>query len=101
MWLKASAPELHVKQEKLEGTGLKKTTIVRHLEQSGEAIRSLIERSLEKGKVKNFKPHVTAYVAYLIAHDANHRAQIEIALRQAGNPLSDKVAYGIWEWGSR
>ncbi len=101
MWLKASAPDLMEGLERPEGPVMGAETLSRSLEASGEAIAKLIERSLETGKVKNFKPHPTAFVGYLIAHEANHRAHIELALRQAGTPLSDKVAFGMWEWGVR
>ena len=102
MWLKASAPDLHESQVKLEGAQLDPTKIAEALIQSGNAIEDLIGQSWEDGgRVKNFKPHVTAFVAYLIAHEANHRSQVEIAMRQAGHPLTDKIAYGLWEWGSR
>ena len=101
MWLKASAPDLFDAQTKIEGS-TNQANLRKHLQQSGEAVGKLIARSLEKdGKIKNFKPHVCAFVGYLIAHDANHRAHVELALRQTGTPLSDKVAYGLWEWGTR
>ena len=51
--------------------------------------------------MKNFKPHAAAFLGYLISHEANHRGHIELALRQAGIPLDDKIAYGQWEWGVR
>ncbi len=69
---------------------------------SGEAIEKLIaDAAANGGRVKGFKPHVTAFVGYLAAHDAHHRSQAIIALKQSGHPLDKKVLYGIWEWGSR
>ncbi|MBC8144122.1 MAG: hypothetical protein H7X80_00985 [bacterium] len=62
----------------------------------------MIASSLESGgKVKGFKPHVTAFVGYMIAHEAHHRGQIAMRLKQAGHPLDKKVSYGMWEWGVR
>jgi hypothetical protein len=53
------------------------------------------------GRVKGFKPHATAFVGYLISHEAHHRSQIILALKQEGQPLDKKILYGIWEWGTR
>lgn len=101
MWLKASAPDLFESQTKLETTA-SKAEIGAALDSSSEAMRELISRSIAAGgRVKNFKPHVQAFVAYMIAHESDHRTQVELALRQAGVPVSDKVGYGLWEWGVR
>lgn len=100
MWLKPAAPDLLEGLEKLEDPT--RQEIEAALEASGQKIAELIERAeANGGKVKNFKPHVTAFVGYLIAHEANHRGHIEIALRQAGTPITDKAMYGLWEWGVR
>jgi uncharacterized damage-inducible protein DinB len=101
MWLKAAAPDLHEGQAKLEPPGIELDAIPSALEQSAEAIAQLLDRSWESGRVKNFKPHVTAFLGYLIAHEANHRGHVEVALRQAGQPIDDKTGYGLWEWGVR
>lgn len=98
MWLKASAPDLHETQTKAEGG----EALGALLNTSGAAIAELLSRSIDNGgKVKGFKPHVTAFLCYLVAHESFHRTQVEVSLRQNGTPLSDKVAYGLWEWGVR
>ncbi len=100
MWLKAAAPDLLTGLEKLDEPH-QGPTISSALIASADAVSKLLERSIPLGKIKNFKPHPAAFVGYLISHEANHRGQAEIALRQAGVPLPDKVSYGLWEWGVR
>ncbi|HEV3260331.1 MAG TPA: DinB family protein [Gemmataceae bacterium] len=50
---------------------------------------------------KGFKPHVVAFLGYLISHESHHRGQIGWALKNSGHPLDQKTAYGLWEWGMR
>ena len=103
LWLKSAAPDLRESVEKLEAkpTGTLAQLKVSFIA-SGSAIESMIIHSVESdGRIKGFKPHITAFVAYLISHESHHRGQIEWALRAGGHPLSDKASYGLWEWGVR
>lgn len=100
MWLKSAAADLHEGLSKVEGEA-DRATLVAALGASGEATERLLVRGLTEGRIKGFKPHPAAFVAYLVAHEAFHRSQAELALRQAGSPLDDRVAYGLWEWGVR
>jgi hypothetical protein len=102
MWLKSAAPELWESQTKFEDPDAGKDEIGQRLGESDSAIESLIvSAGSPGGRIKGFKPHAAAFVGYLIAHEQFHRTCIELALRQHGSPLSDKVAYGMWEWGVR
>lgn len=100
MWLKASAPEFMEGLGKIEGDPSAEV-LKQNLTASGTAMRSLLEQGFATGKVKGFKPHAAAFLGYLIAHEAFHRSQAELVLRQVGTPLSEKAAYGLWEWGVR
>jgi uncharacterized damage-inducible protein DinB len=103
MWLKSAAPDLLGKLKKIEkeeATG--KKLLKQSLTDSGRAINLLLAKSIESdGKIKGFKPHVTAFLGYLIAHESHHRGQIALSLKQSNHPLSKKISFGIWEWGVR
>jgi len=103
MWLKSAAPELLAGLMKIEKEQVVDKKLLRKcLAESGETIKSLLSKSLrDGGKVKGFKPHVSAFLGYLVSHESHHRGQIILSLKQAGKPLDKKILYGIWEWGVR
>ncbi|MBV9215435.1 MAG: hypothetical protein JO053_04590 [Acidobacteria bacterium] len=101
MWLKVAAPDLLGSVTKIDDGPVDKALLATSLAASGEAIAELLSRSAETGKVKGFKPHITGFLGYMLVHDAHHRSQIILALKQSGHPVDKKVAYGIWEWGRR
>jgi len=103
MWLKSAAPELLAGLAKIEKEQANdKKHLRKSLVDSGKAMGSLLTASVAAGgKVKGFKPHVAAFLGYLISHESHHRGQIALTLKQAGKPLDKKVAFGIWEWGVR
>lgn len=103
MWLASAAPDLAQGLEKLEkGAALDHAALAAALDASAAAIGALLARGFAPGgKVKGFKPHATAFLGYLIAHEAHHRGQVALTLKQAGHPLDRKTAFGLWEWGVR
>ncbi len=101
MWLKAAGTggKLPPQLDKMKVTV---TQARKALGASHEAVDALVTDALAgSGRVKNFPPDVTAFVAYLIAHDAHHRGQICMLSRQAGHRLPNEVTFGMWEWNKR
>jgi uncharacterized damage-inducible protein DinB len=102
MWLKASAPELLEGLEKLGSDSHSKNDIAQALKNSGKAIEFLLGQAINAdGRIKGFKPHASGFLGYLIAHEAHHRGQVALIMRQNGQPLDKKISYGMWEWGVR
>ena len=100
MWLKAA--KWQEIPEQLDRATVTPAEALNALESSRQALSGLIRQALDgDGRVKNFRPDVAGFFAYLIAHDAHHRGQITMLARQLGHPLPQKAMFGMWEWGSR
>jgi uncharacterized damage-inducible protein DinB len=101
MWLKAAAKGSKV-PDQLNRSSVTPAQATKALEQSRTALSVVLKSALESdGRVKGFRPDVAGFFGYLIAHDAHHRGQICMLVRQAGHPLPPKAMFGMWEWGTR
>jgi uncharacterized damage-inducible protein DinB len=102
MWIKVAAPEMLPALKKVEKEDrITKKVLLDAFEKSTPAITELLKKGFETGKVKGFKPHPEAFLGYMIAHEAHHRGQIIISLKENGHMPDKKILYGIWEWGVR
>jgi uncharacterized damage-inducible protein DinB len=101
MWLKVSAKGT-TPPEKLDRKKVTLPEARRALAKSAEAIRALLERSIESGgRVKEFRPDVVGFLGYVISHEAHHRGQICLLARQLGYPLPQEAGFGMWDWAKR
>jgi len=102
MWLKVGAPDLMTQAKTLGKEDVQdKKALMEALTTSGRLIAEMLTSALEQGKLKGFKPHPTAALGYFVAHDAHHRGQILLCLKQSGIKVDKKISYGMWEWGAR
>ena len=102
MWVKAAAPQLMEGLPKLEKeVVITKQVLLEAFAKSTAAIATLLQLGLETGRIKGFKPHPEAFLGYLIAHEAHHRGQIILTLKENGHMPDKKVLFGLWEWGTK
>lgn len=102
MWIKAALPSLMDGQIKIEKEDkLSKKLLFDRLEQSAKGISGVMEDGFKNGRVKGFKPHPEAFLAYMVAHEAHHRGQIILILKENKHLPDNKTLYGLWEWGTK
>jgi uncharacterized damage-inducible protein DinB len=102
LWIKAAAPDLLSRSSRIDtDQPITKQVLLDAFEKSTEQITELLQRGLDTGRIKGFKPHPEAFLGYMIAHESHHRGQIIMTLKQNGHLPDKKILYGLWEWGVR
>lgn len=88
MWLKQAAPELFSKLQKIEKEdATAKQLLHQSITDSGLAMKMLLAKGVESGgKIKGFKPHVAAFLGYLISHESHHPSWTDSLIAQAIQP---------------
>jgi uncharacterized damage-inducible protein DinB len=101
MWLVVADKEIAA-PEKLDRASVTLSEARTALAASAEALTELLRRSVAAGgHVKDFKPDVAGFLAYVVSHEAHHRGQICMLARMLGKPLPQHVGFGMWEWRKR
>lgn len=104
MWLEASAPDLLPGVEKIptrsraDREAITRELLHKQLSASTGAMATLLQRSLERGAVKNFKGTPVRFLGYLLSHESYHWAEIGIILNEAGMPLDRELHHQLWQW---
>jgi uncharacterized damage-inducible protein DinB len=99
MKLKMSARDLLDNSEKADRRRSTAEELRADLASSGEAIAKLIERAGSPAeKIRGSGLDATNFVVALVAHEANHRAQVEATLRVLSTEISDEQQLRISDW---
>ena len=83
----AQLPDLYTKEgdDYIAETNLKRIREV--AQQTAEAVLKAAEQAETKGDLP--QPSVDVYLIHMMVHDAHHRGQLFLALKNAGHPLPD------------
>ncbi len=66
---------------------------------SADRVARLLEDSLNNNAaIKRFSRGVVPLLGYFITHEAHHRGNILLTLKNCGFRITDKLKYTIWDW---
>jgi uncharacterized damage-inducible protein DinB len=98
-WLEVSAKDILKKYKEEQEGEVSKKALRKALETSAKAIEELIDRSwANEGKLTGFKKGLIPFIAYLVAHEAHHRGNILLTLKQSGIKIPEALKWSIWDW---
>ena len=65
---------------------------------SQAALETFFE-AIEDGRARSMKGGPLVYLAYFVAHEAHHRGNILLTLKERGHAVDKDLRFGIWDWG--
>jgi uncharacterized damage-inducible protein DinB len=105
MWIKMIGASHGVEvPRRVDGRAVRQAELVRALERSSEGIIRLIRLGVERGGSvppaawQNFPTDLVHFLSYFVAHEAHHRGQLCMLVRQLGHRLPPEVTAGLWQW---
>ena len=98
LWLEHTVPAAAKRLKKIEKGEATKAILEKALAASGEAVGEFIAESERSGKMKGSKRGPIAFVGYALAHEAHHRGQIIVYLKQAQMPIDKMFGFALWDW---
>jgi len=66
---------------------------------SAKMISAFLEACERTGLVRGWKGPPATFLAYLVAHEAHHRALVVVSMRLSDEKLPKEAVYNIWSWG--
>jgi len=102
-WLRVNGPERVAGLPRFSNVAQPaRADLARAFKASGRAVERLRADALAgRKRLSSFKGNPVRFLAYLVAHDAHHRGQIALVLKQHGMKLPDAVALrGLWSTGT-
>lgn len=78
--------------------GHDRALVRRAFEVSADAVAQVLADAPIGGRIKGFKRGAVAFFGYLVAHDAHHRGNILLTIKESGIQRPESLKYGLWEW---
>ena len=75
--------------------------LVETLNRSSGAIANFLVKCGQDNKVRSWNGTPASWLAYLVAHEAHHRALVLVSMRLSGRKLPEELKYNIWNWGKK
>lgn len=79
-----------------------KAQLLKALDKSARVVETFLVDVLEgKPGRRGFKKGIFTGLAYFVAHEAHHRGNILLTLKQCGHAPAKDARYAIWDWDRR